>query len=165
MTLTDQTQRLRLTWESAAKRHVNAIFGASVVMPSGTDNNSAIRIHLDNMITAYFGVEDAKPTVSEWQTLGHLSVVASGILNEDDTATTLCNKQRDYGPNNIARFGQSGLLLRLHDKVARLENLISHGRDAHNESLNDTYLDIVGYSAIGLMLLDGSFFYPLSAFD
>ena len=56
------------------------------------------------------------------------------------------------------------LLLRLHDKVARLENLISNGREAQNESLHDTYLDIVGYSAIGLMLLDGSFFYPM-AFD
>ena len=47
--------------------------------------------------------------------------------------------------------------MRLHDKVARLENLLDSGRLPENEAVEDTYLDIVGYSTIGLMLLDGSF--------
>jgi len=51
--------------------------------------------------------------------------------------------------------------LRLHDKVARLENLLNNGIEAKNEAIDDTYMDIVGYAVIGLMLLDNSFFYPL----
>lgn len=152
------------TWDASAKSYVADIFWTDLSYYAA-DWNQEIRRHLDGMIDAYFGVDSAAPSPSEWQTLGRLSVEASGLLNVQETSVTLCNKQRDYGPNNIARFGQSGLLLRLHDKVARLENLISTGRDAKNESLHDTYLDIVGYSVIGLMLLDGSFFLPLAPFD
>ena len=151
------------TWDASASVYVDNIFSANLKQ-STADWNHEIRQHLDSMIDSYFGVEDAAPAPQEWELLGRLSVEASGLLNIEETTITLCNKQRDYGPNNIARFGQSGLLLRLHDKVARLENLISNGREAQNESLHDTYLDIVGYSTIGLMLLDGSFFYPM-AFD
>ena len=42
-----------------------------------------------------------------------------------------------------------------------MENLLNNNKDAKNESLHDTYLDIVGYSVIGLMLLDDTFFTPL----
>ena len=38
-----------------------------------------------------------------------------------------------------------------------MENLLSRGSEAQNEALTDTYLDIVGYAAIALMLEDGSF--------
>lgn len=152
------------TWDASARLYVDNIFRTSVSETVG-DWNYEIRQHLDGMIDSYFGVEDTSPAPHEWELLGRLSIEASGLLNPDETTITLCNKQRDYGPNNIARFGQSGLLLRLHDKVARLENLISNGREAQNESLHDTYLDIVGYSAIGIMLLDGSFFYPTASFD
>tara|TARA_R110000868_G_scaffold187839_3_gene430565 strand:+ start:385 stop:738 length:354 start_codon:yes stop_codon:yes gene_type:complete len=116
------------------------------------------------MIDEYFDSTDKLPTLFDWVHLAQLAVLASGHLDEEETIKILCSKQLDYGPNNIARFGHVGLLLRLHDKVARLENLILSGRDAQNESLHDTYLDIVGYSTIGLMLLDGSFFFPMASF-
>ena len=95
--------------------------------------------------------------------MGGLAIKASGELDRIDTWGILCDKQRDYGPNNIARFGQSGLLLRLHDKVARLENLIYNGKDAKNESQHDTYHELEGYSVIGLMLMHETFYSPLMA--
>ena len=73
----------------------------------------------------------------------------------------LSKKQRDYGPNNIARFAEKGLILRLHDKIARLENLLEKQYEASNESIEDTYLDIIGYSVIGMMWMNGDFFKPL----
>lgn len=63
----------------------------------------------------------------------------------------LVRKQRDYGHENIARFGRAGLLVRCHDKVARLENLLTSGRVPENESVVDNFIDVIGYSAIGMM--------------
>ena len=75
---------------------------------------------------------------------------------------TLCKKQHDYGHENIARFGRTGLLVRVHDKIARLNNLLSRGVDPANETIEDTYVDIVGYSAIGMMVERGWFGLQLS---
>lgn len=74
---------------------------------------------------------------------------------------TLIRKQKDYGPENIARFGLNGIVIRTHDKVARLENLASKGLKASNESFDDTLLDIIGYSAVALMWINGTFLYPM----
>ena len=70
---------------------------------------------------------------------------------------TLIKKQHDYGHRNILTFGLVGVAVRLCDKIARMENLVGRGGEAQNEALTDTYLDIVGYAAIALMLEDGSF--------
>jgi hypothetical protein len=75
---------------------------------------------------------------------------------------TLCKKQHDYGHENIARFGRLGLLVRVHDKIARLKNLVTRGGVPQNESIEDTYVDILGYSAIGIMVERGWFGLQLS---
>lgn len=78
-------------------------------------------------------------------------VFESWMLREEITSTII-RKQTDYGHHNIARFGRHGILVRCHDKIARLKNLhLERGGNAANEALCDTYVDIVGYSAIGLM--------------
>lgn len=78
---------------------------------------------------------------------------------------TLCRKQNDYGHENIARFGRLGLLVRVHDKIARLNNLLAKGGVPQNESIEDTYVDIVGYSAIGMMVERGWFGLQLSSWQ
>lgn len=89
-------------------------------------------------------------------------VFDSWMLREEITET-LIRKQSDYGHHNIARFGRRGLVVRTHDKIARLKNLhlTRHGKAA-NESLTDTYVDIVGYSAIGMMWERGWFLLELT---
>jgi hypothetical protein len=52
-------------------------------------------------------------------------------------------------------------MVRLHDKVARLENLTSSGKSPNNESIEDTFLDIIGYCAIGIMWEQRNFLLPL----
>jgi hypothetical protein len=73
-------------------------------------------------------------------------------LNPVDVHRTLLRKQHDYGHENISRFGRIGLLIRTHDKIARLENLLNgENGKPNNESIEDTIMDIIGYSAIGIM--------------
>lgn len=76
----------------------------------------------------------------------------------DQAEELLLSKQRDYGPDNIAKspFGPVfGLLVRLYDKQARAVNLISKDQQANHESLEDTFLDMLNYSAIALLVLRG----------
>lgn len=74
---------------------------------------------------------------------------------------TVCSKQADYGHANIDRFGIEGIKVRLSDKICRINNLAA--RDPQNESLFDSWLDIVGYCVIGLMVTEGTFGLPLAA--
>lgn len=81
----------------------------------------------------------------------------------DAIVKVVISKQHDYGTDNIAKFGHTGLQVRLHDKVARLANLVSKGSAAKNESLEDTWRDIVGYSIVGLMWENETFWLPLAS--
>lgn len=69
-------------------------------------------------------------------------------------AEVFSRKQSDYGPENIAAFGEMGLLVRINDKVSRLKNLV--GKPARNEALDDTWLDIGVYGFIAGMVRDGT---------
>lgn len=126
----------------------------------------ALRVRLEDFIGSLFDKPSGKQNARAY--FGNLGADAielakiSGIeLSQKTVTKTLIRKQRDYGPKNISRFGRKGLLVRLYDKVARLENLTSRGASPQNESIADTYLDIVGYCAIGIMWEEGSFQLPL----
>jgi hypothetical protein len=70
----------------------------------------------------------------------------------------LLRKHRDYGSRNISQSPGgplNGLRVRIWDKVARINNLIDSGAEPENESLRDSYLDLLNYSAIALLVLDG----------
>jgi hypothetical protein len=69
----------------------------------------------------------------------------------------LVGKQHDYGHGNILHFGTVGVAVRLCDKIARLLNLTKRGGEAKHEALTDTYMDILGYAVIAIMLEEGSF--------
>lgn len=78
-------------------------------------------------------------------------------MSQAEILGTLVRKQSDYGHHNISRFGRHGLLVRVHDKIARLSNLMTRSNNPKNEPIVDTYTDIVGYSAIGIMWERGWF--------
>jgi hypothetical protein len=70
----------------------------------------------------------------------------------------LVKKQADYGPKNIALAPGgplNGLRVRMHDKMSRINHLIDSGATPENESLRDSFLDMLNYSAIAMMVLDG----------
>lgn len=73
-------------------------------------------------------------------------------------AALLLRKHHDYGPGNIARSPGGpimGLAVRLHDKVARLANLLESGEDPNYEALDDTALDLANYGTILSLVLRG----------
>jgi hypothetical protein len=68
----------------------------------------------------------------------------------------LLKKHKDYGPKNISGSpggALNGLRVRMHDKLARLNNLYESGATPENESLEDTFIDLLNYSVIGLLVL------------
>ncbi len=77
-----------------------------------------------------------------------------------ELAELLISKQHDYGHNNINDFGELGILVRANDKIARLKNLRKR-ENPKNESVEDTWMDLAGYSILALMIRNGSFIYEL----
>ena len=68
----------------------------------------------------------------------------------------LLSKHRDYGPKNIsdAPGGPiNGLRVRMHDKLARINNLTDSGAAPEHESLEDSFKDMANYAIIGLLVL------------
>ena len=77
----------------------------------------------------------------------------------DSAGNLLLSKHRDYGPTNISHSPGgplNGLRVRMHDKTARINHLIDSGATPENESLRDSFIDLLNYSAIALMVLDGN---------
>jgi hypothetical protein len=67
----------------------------------------------------------------------------------------LDQKQQDYGPGNIAAFGEIGVLVRSNDKIERLKNLWTTGRlqdGAVNESADDSWMDLSNYGLIAALV-------------
>ena len=63
-------------------------------------------------------------------------------------------KNQDYG-DAFANYGAIGVLVRMGDKISRLQSITNHQISLVNtESLRDTLLDLHNYSAMAIMLLD-----------
>lgn len=74
----------------------------------------------------------------------------------DELVTLLLSKHRDYGPKNISDSPGgplNGLRVRMHDKLARINNLIDKGAAPQHESLEDSFKDMANYAIIGLLVL------------
>jgi hypothetical protein len=87
-----------------------------------------------------------------------------GIFERDvravlaEAGDLLLRKHHDYGPKNISLSPGgplNGLRVRMWDKTARINNLIDSDVEPSNESLRDSFIDLLNYSAIALLVLDG----------
>ena len=90
-------------------------------------------------------MEPSKFDLSVWETY-------------DELAELLLKKHKDYGPKNISESPGgplNGLRVRMHDKLARINNLIDNGKQPENEPLEDSFLDMANYAIIGLLVLRG----------
>lgn len=152
------------TWNESAENAVGIVF-------SQTRKKAVVSVHdlrseLDKFIQDLYRAPSGHQRAQVyWSVIGSTAIELSEQtvqpLTVAEVVSTLVKKQADYGPENIRRFGRQGLMVRCHDKVARLENLIATNRMPKNETVHDTYLDIVGYSAIGVMWERNEFLLPL----
>ena len=181
-----------LGWQDACYNTVYDIFDFSNINDSA--HNKYLSIHnivnskICNIVDSY---KELKPVENDQEIWLHLSGLCISLLkdiykgvNVEHIAELLIRKQKDYGPENISRFGIIGICIRLNDKVARLENLfMKSGSDdfknilngaalnsVPNETVVDTIIDIAGYCAIALMFIRidpyterPEFFLPISA--
>lgn len=75
----------------------------------------------------------------------------------DEAEKLLLKKHKDYGPKNISGSpggAINGLRVRIHDKLARINNLYDTGSTPENESLRDSFIDMANYAIIALLVLD-----------
>jgi hypothetical protein len=94
-----------------------------------------------------------------------LSVTGKGSKFELDMWETyqelgdlLLSKHEDYGPKNISMSPGgpiNGLRVRMHDKLARINNLVDKNEAPKHESLEDSFKDMANYAIIGLLVLRG----------
>lgn len=151
-----------LHWEEAAAAALDDIYECGIEV----DGVGALRRYLDRIISEMWTLRpnDQEDMRVAWRKFGAMARALGQELefpifskNSDPVHHVVCRKQRDYGHQNIARFGRQGLMVRMHDKVARLENLLSSGRRPNNESIEDNIVDLIGYSCLGIMWEDGTF--------
>lgn len=72
------------------------------------------------------------------------------------------NRHHDYGPDNINRHGELGVLVRSDDKLARIGNLLKK-KKAKGEPREDAWGDMSNYGKIAVMLLRGWWHLPEQA--
>ena len=80
----------------------------------------------------------------------------------------LLSKHKDYGPSNIANAPGgplNGLRVRIHDKTARINHLIDNSKykNPEHESLRDSFIDLMNYAAIALLVIDNK--WPMTGDD
>ena len=76
----------------------------------------------------------------------------------DELSKLLISKHRDYGPKNISLApggAINGLRVRMHDKLARINNLVDTKANPQHESLEDSFKDMANYAIIGLLVMRG----------
>ena len=83
---------------------------------------------------------------------------------QDEMYRMFAAKHMDYGLQNISlggdltkendkKFSLTGLSIRLTDKISRLRNLLTNGRNfIKGEGMEDTFIDIANYGIIGLLV-------------
>jgi len=110
---------------------------------------------------AYYGLTDPKLGQNERDNNSKANTdafIAAMWDVLDSAGNLLLKKHSDYGPSNIAGAPGgplNGLRVRMWDKTARINHLIDSGATPENESLRDSFIDLLNYSAIALLVLDG----------
>lgn len=158
--ITEHIQSHPATWNAAAAVAVHDIETRQSMLPG---------FYIAEVRLAFSRVEgcfeisplDHEKMAELWAAVGNTAMryaINSGSgFTGGELTSTLIRKQRDYGHDNIRRFGTYGVIVRCHDKIARLENLQATGQDPQNESVRDNIMDVSGYAAIGIMLETGTF--------
>jgi hypothetical protein len=112
-----------------------------------------------------YGDDNSLDRLQGWN--DYLPTDASAKVNDDFIADVwrvldgagnlLIRKHKDYGPKNIAHSpggALNGLRVRMHDKIARINHLVDSRVAPSNESLRDSFVDLLNYSAIAILVLE-----------
>jgi hypothetical protein len=104
-------------------------------------------------VSVPYSTKDIEDFLREWNEPPTMRDHAYDIV--DEAVELLIKKHEDYGPLNIANApggALNGLAVRLHDKVSRLGNLAKTENEPNYESIRDTFIDIINYAVIGILV-------------
>jgi hypothetical protein len=102
----------------------------------------------------------AKPELSDYEDIAEQVALKIGakepltvqFLRAAITAARVFDhKQGKYGPGNIAKFGEMGVMVRASDKIERMANLHRTEQEPADETRDDTWGDVANYGLIALM--------------
>ena len=80
--------------------------------------------------------------------------VAQMTKIQEEAKSLFKRKNADYG-DAFADYGTVGVLVRMGDKIRRLQSISNRGINlVKDESLRDTLIDLHNYAAMAIMLLD-----------
>jgi hypothetical protein len=100
---------------------------------------------------------DAQCDLNHRRTLKQIGGGASFEVSLDaalsEVRELMVSRHKKYGPGNILRHGEYGVIVRLGDKYERLDN---NREDLADESVDDTVDDVIGYGVIMKMLRAGT---------
>lgn len=117
---------------------------------SGKDKSS---ITWTKYVSTPYSSFDLESFLKEWNEPPTMRDHAYDIV--DEAVEILIKKHEDYGPLNISNApggALNGLAVRLHDKVSRLGNLAKTENEPNYESIRDTFIDIINYAVIGILV-------------
>jgi hypothetical protein len=118
---------------------------------SGLPNN------WDKQRQGYPDGDPKRPTINKEEPIRYPSQFEEDVrIVYDELMSVLIKKHKDYGAKNIADApggALNGLRVRIHDKTARINNLIDFQRKAEYESLEDSFKDLANYAIIALLVL------------
>lgn len=146
------------TWEAAAAVALESVTAYS------PDESGDLMLDLAEIEDEIAGMRQNGPDLTSFMSIGGLAY-GRVPMSDRSIVDLLARKQRDYGPGNILAFGEIGLMVRMSDKVARLQNLLAR-EDSTGvaEPTEDAWLDLVGYAVIARMLANDTFLLPLAEF-
>lgn len=123
----------------------------------------------NQMMATLFGKSTINAPVTTGWSLSHLNTffytqggLAAFLLRVDDRynphelVALLTTKQEMYGPANLQIYAEMGIVIRISDKISRLQTLHNgqgDGGTRYADNYQDTLMDIVGYSILGLIML------------
>ena len=103
---------------------------------------SKVKTTLNQIATLYSNDQLQKKRLEQFKTV------------QKESCELFEKKNKTYG-DAFAEYGTIGVLVRMGDKIKRLQNITSTGINLiDDESLRDTLIDLHNYSAMAIMLLD-----------
>jgi hypothetical protein len=119
---------------------------------------------LENVIRAGVSIEALNPirsVMNELKILGQRPELDSSVDSFMDITTNMAKtyaaKNHDYGNSfdrSLNKFGLIAGLVRMGDKMNRLESLVNKKAMVKNESIKDTLLDLANYAIMTVMWLN-----------
>lgn len=90
------------------------------------------------------------------RTLNELMIRHGMVCRE--AAAIMRERHQRYGYENILESGPMGIPVRMADKLARIRTISANPKleEGDTDTLRDTFLDMMNYATIGIMLMDGT---------